>query len=48
MKRKEIILFMTVGTGLNAGSLEEGFKLLSKKLYSTINKIYPNYVVFFA
>ena len=47
MKRREIILFMTVGTGFNANS-EEGFKLLSKKLYSTITKIYPNHVVFFA
>ena len=47
MKRREIILFMTVGTGFNANS-EEGFKLLSKKLYSTITKINPNHVVFFA
>lgn len=48
MKRREIILFMTVGTGVNADSREEGFKSLSKKLYSTITKIYPNHVVFFA
>ena len=48
MKRKEIVLFMTVGTGINADTREEGFKLLAQKLYSTINKIYPNYVVFFA
>ncbi len=48
MKRKEIILFMTVGTGINYDSKEDGFKLLSKKLYSTITKIYPNKVVFFA
>ncbi|WP_407421747.1 TIGR02710 family CRISPR-associated CARF protein [Methanobrevibacter sp.] len=48
MKRKEIVLFMTVGTGINANTKEEGFKLLAQKLYSTINKIYPNYVVFFA
>ncbi len=48
MKRKEIVLFMTVGTGINADTKEEGFKLLAQKLYSTINKIYPNYVVFFA
>ena len=48
MKRKEIVLFMTVGTGINANTKYEGFKLLAQKLYSTINKIYPNYVVFFA
>lgn len=48
MKRKEIVLFMTVGTGFNSNSEEEGFKLLAQKLYSTINKIYPNYVIFFA
>ena len=48
MKRKEIILFMIVGTGFNSDSYEEGFRLLAKKLYSTINKINPNHVVFFA
>ena len=48
MKRKEIILFMIVGTGTNSDSAEVGYKLLAKKLYSTITKIYPNYVVFFA
>ncbi|MBR0372259.1 MAG: TIGR02710 family CRISPR-associated protein [Methanobrevibacter sp.] len=48
MKRKEIVLFMTVGTGINSDTKDEGFKLLAQKLYSTINKIYPNYVVFFA
>lgn len=48
MKRKEIALFMIVGTGVNSDSDESGFKLLAQKLYSTINKIYPNYVVFFA
>lgn len=48
MKRKEVALFMTVGTGFNANSSEEGFKSLAHKLYSTINKIYPHYVVFFA
>lgn len=48
MKRKETILFMTVGTGSNSGPDENGFRLLAKKLYSTINKIYPNQVVFFA
>lgn len=48
MKRKEVVLFMTVGTGVNQDSQDEGFKFLAKKLYSTINKIYPNHVVFFA
>lgn len=48
MKRKEVVLFMTVGTGFNSDSEETGFKLLAKKLYSTINKICPNHVVFFA
>lgn len=48
MKRKELVLFMIVGTGINSNPREIGFKLLAKKLYSTITKIYPNYVVFFA
>ena len=48
MRRKEIALFMIVGTGVNSDSNESGFKLLAQKLYSTINKIYPHYVVFFA
>lgn len=48
MRKREIVLFMTVGTGVNADSNEEGFKLLAHKLFSTINKIYPNFVVFFA
>lgn len=48
MRKREIILFMTVGTGINADSNEEGFKLLAHKLFSTINKIYPDFVVFFA
>ena len=48
MKRKELVLFMIVGTGINSNPGEIGFKLLAKKLYSTITKIYPNYVVFFA
>lgn len=39
---------MTVGTGSNPDSDELGFKLLAKKLFSTINKIYPNHIVFFA
>ena len=48
MKRKDIILFMIVGTGFNSKSGDEGFRLLAQKLYSTITKIYPNHVVFFA
>ena len=48
MKRKEVILFMTVGTGVNSQSRDEGSKVLAQKLYSTINKIFPNHVVFFA
>lgn len=48
MRRKEIILFMTVGTGVNASSSEDGFRELARKLYSTITKIYPHHVVFFA
>ena len=39
---------MTVGTGSNLDSQDSGFKLLANKLYSTITKIYPNHVVFFA
>ena len=48
MKKREVALFMTVGTGINTDSNEKGFKLLAQKLYSTINKIFPDYVVFFA
>ena len=48
MRRREIVLFMTVGTGSNIDAEEKGFKLLARKLYSTINKIYPHHVVFFA
>ena len=48
MKRKDIILFMIVGTGVNSKSGDEGFRLLAQKLYSTITKIYPHHVVFFA
>lgn len=39
---------MTVGTGNNLDSEDKGFKSLANKLYSTISKIYPNQVVFFA
>ena len=39
---------MIVGTGFNTDFNEEGFKLVAQKLYSTINKLYPNHVVFFA
>ena len=48
MKRKERILFMIVGTGISANSKEEGYKILAQKLYSTINKILPHHVIFFA
>lgn len=48
MKRKEIVLFMIVGTGVNSDTKEKGYRLLANKLYSTINKIHPNYVIFFA
>lgn len=48
MRRKEIILFMTVGTGVNGSSGEGGFEILAQKLYSTITKIYPHHIVFFA
>lgn len=48
MKRKDVILFMIVGTGINSGSEVDGVKLLAQKLYSTITKIYPNKVLFFA
>lgn len=48
MKRKDVILFMIVGTGINSDSSDEGFRLLAQKLFSTITKIYPNHVVFFA
>lgn len=39
---------MTVGTGINQGSDEEGYKSMAKKLYSSINRIFPTFVVFFA
>ncbi len=48
MKRKEIALFMIVGTGIGSNSEENGFQLLANKLYSTITKIHAHYVVFFA
>ena len=48
MRRKEVILFMTVGTGINQGSEEEGYKSMANKLYSSINRVFPNFVVFFA
>ena len=48
MKRKEVILFMTVGTGTHLNSDEEGSRNLARKLYYTIGKIHPNHVVFFA
>ena len=48
MKRKDIILFMIVGTGVNSASPDDGFMSLARKLYSTITKIHPDHVVFFA
>ncbi|WP_405265403.1 TIGR02710 family CRISPR-associated CARF protein [Methanobrevibacter sp.] len=48
MKRKEVILFMTVGTGTNLNSNEESSETHAQKLYYTIDKIRPNHVVFFA
>ena len=47
MKRKDVALFMIVGTGINYSD-KEGVRLLAQKLYSTITKIYPNQVIFFA
>ncbi len=48
LRRRKIILFMTVGTGINFDSDEAGFNSLAEKLYSTIHKIHPNFIVFFA
>ena len=48
MKRKTRTLFMTVGTGVNPDSQIEGHKRLAKGIYASINKIYPDYIVFFA
>ena len=39
---------MIVGTGVGSSSGEDGFAVLAQKLYSTINKIYPHHIVFFA
>ena len=39
---------MTVGTGINPDSDIEGYKRLAKGLYNSIDKISPNYIVFFA
>ena len=39
---------MTVGTGVNPNSEIEGYKLLSKGIYNSIDKISPDYIVFFA
>ncbi|MEE0902287.1 MAG: TIGR02710 family CRISPR-associated CARF protein [Methanobrevibacter sp.] len=47
MKRKEIALFMIVGTGINSSD-GDGARMLAQKMYSTITKIYPNKVIFFA
>ena len=48
MRRKIKTLFMTVGTGINPDSDIEGYKRLAKGLYNSIDKISPNYIVFFA
>ena len=48
MKRKEVILFMTVGTGTNLNINEENSQNHAQKLYYTINKIRPDKVIFFA
>ena len=39
---------MTVGTGINPNSETEGNQTLAKGLYNSINKISPDYIVFFA
>ena len=39
---------MTVGTGVNPNSEIEGYKLLSKGIYNSIDKISPDFIVFFA
>ena len=48
MRRKIKTLFMTVGTGVNPNSDEESYQRLAKGLYNSINKISPDYIVFFA
>lgn len=48
MRRKIKTLFMTVGTGINPNSETEGNQTLAKGLYNSINKISPDYIVFFA
>lgn len=48
MRRKIKTLFMTVGTGINPNSDEESYQRLAKGLYNSINKISPDYIVFFA
>ena len=39
---------MTIGTEINPKSDVEGFQILAKGIYSSIHKIYPDYIVFFA
>ena len=48
MKRKIRTLFMTVGTGADPNSDMEGYKRLAQGMYSSLNRIYPDYIVFFA
>ena len=39
---------MTVGTGADPNSDMEGYKRLAQGMYSSLNRIYPDYIVFFA
>ena len=48
MRRKIKTLFMTVGTGINPNSDIEGYQRLAKGLYNSIDKISPDFIVFFA
>ena len=48
MKKKIITLFMTIGNEFNPKSEMEDFQILAKGIYSSIHKIYPDYIVFFA
>ncbi|OWT33710.1 hypothetical protein BGI41_01035 [Methanobrevibacter sp. 87.7] len=47
MKKIIETLFMTVGTGVDPNSDTEGCKRLAKGIYTSLHKIYPNYIVFF-
>ena len=39
---------MTVGTGADPNSDMEGYKRLAQGMYSSLNRIYPDYIVFFS